>query len=195
MSLREEILDVSKEILIRDGFSKMSMRRIAKEANVSATSIYLHFKNKDDLLLTLIEESIGNLKSALIEVLDSSGDLITQLELIAHKYVDYALKNPQEYEIIYMVRPEEMPKYPKEKFRDVRSAYELIAEIIREGERKEYIEVEDSLISAYTMWAQIHGVVSVIINKRLDNRIPQDQFIDQAIEHIVKGFIIQKTPV
>ena len=194
MSLREEILDVSKEILIREGFSKMSMRRIAKQANVSATSIYLHFKNKDDLLLTLIEESIDNLKSALIEVLDSSADLINQLELIAHRYVDYALKNPQEYEIIYMVRPEEMPKYPKEKFRDVRSAYELIAEIIREGERKEHIEVEDSLISAYTLWAQIHGVVSVILNKRLDTRIPQDQFINQAIEHIVKGFIIQKTP-
>ena len=194
MSLREEILDVSKEILIREGFSKMSMRRIAKQANVSATSIYLHFKNKDDLLLTLIEESIDNLKSALIEVLDSSADLINQLELIAHRYVEYALQNPQEYEIIYMVRPEEMPKYPKEKFRDVRSAYELIAEIIREGERKEHIEVEDSLISAYTLWAQIHGVVSVILNKRLDTRIPQDQFINQAIEHIVKGFIIQKTP-
>lgn len=195
MSLREVILEVSKEILIKDGFSKMSMRRIAKQANVSATSIYLHFKNKDDLLLTLIEESIEHLKSELLEVLDSSADLITQLEMIARRYVDYALQNPQEYEIIYMVRPEEMPKYPKEKFMDVRSAYELIGEIIREGTRKDIIEVEDSLISAYTLWAQIHGVVSVIINKRLDTRIPQEQFIDQAIEHIVKGFIIQKTPV
>lgn len=194
MSLREEILEVSKEILIKDGFSKMSMRRIAKRANVSATSIYLHFKNKDDLLVTLIEESIAKLKSALMEVLEPSGDLINQLEIITRRYVDYALMHPQEYEIIYMVRPEEMPKYPKEKFRDVRSAYELIAEVISEGNRKESIEVEDSLISAYTLWAQIHGVVSVILNKRLDTRIPQDQFIDHAIEQIIKGFIIQKTP-
>lgn len=194
MPLREEILEVSKEILIKDGFSKMSMRRIAKRANVSATSIYLHFKNKDDLLVTLIEESIAKLKCALMEVLDPSGDLINQLEIISRKYVDYALNHPQEYEIIYMVRPEEMPKYPEEKFRDVRSAYELIADVISEGKRKEFIEVEDSLISAYTLWAQIHGVVSVILNKRLDTRIPQDQFIDHAIEQIVKGFIIQKTP-
>jgi AcrR family transcriptional regulator len=194
MPLREEILEVSKEILIKDGFSKMSMRRIAKRANVSATSIYLHFKNKDDLLVTLIEESIAKLKSALIEVLEPSGDLINQLENIARKYVEYALKHPQEYEIIYMVRPEEMPKYPKEKFRDVRSAYELIAEVISEGNRKEFVEGEDSLISAYTLWAQIHGVASVIISKRLDTRIPQDKFIDHAIEQIIKGFINQKTP-
>lgn len=194
MSLRNKILEVSKEILIKDGFSKMSMRRIAKRADVSATSIYLYFENKDDLLVTLIEESIFKLKSALLEVLEPSGDLIYQLEIITRRYVDYALKHPQEYEIIYMVRPEEMPKYPKEKFRDVRSAYELIADVINEGNRKEYIEIEDSLISAYTLWAQIHGVVTVILNKRLDTRIPQDQFIDHAIEQILKGFINQKTP-
>ncbi|MEX2463799.1 MAG: TetR/AcrR family transcriptional regulator, partial [Balneolaceae bacterium] len=88
----------------------------------------------------------------------------------------------------------EMPKYPKEKFRDIRSTYELLSEIISEGNRNSFIDVEDSLISAYTLWAQIHGVVTVILNKRLDTRIPQEQFIDQAIDHIINGFIIQKTP-
>ncbi len=194
MSLRNEILQVSKDLLIKEGFSKMSMRRIAGRANVTATSIYLHFENKDDLLLTLIEESIRKLKQALLDVVDKEYGLIDQLEILAKTYVNYALDHPQEYEIIYMVRPEEMPKYPKDKFRDVRSAYELIADIISESEHKEYIEVEDSLISAYTFWAQLHGVVSVILNRRLDTRIPQSKFIDQAIDHIIKGFIIQKTP-
>ncbi len=194
MSLRKEILEVSKEILIKDGFGKMSMRKIAGRCGVSATSIYLHFKNKDDLLLALIEESIENLKQALMEVLDPAKSMIDQLEVLARTYISYALEHPQEYEVIYMVRPEEMPKYPKEKFRDVRSAYELLADIIRKGKREESLDVESSLISAYTLWAQLHGVVSVILNKRLDTRIPQDQFIEQAIDHIIKGFVIQKTP-
>lgn len=194
MSLREEILEVSKEILIKDGFQKMSMRRIAKRADVTATSIYLHFKSKDDLLVTLVEQSIEKLKSALLDVVNPSMNLPDQLELMARTYVDYALSHPQEYQIIYMVRPEEMPKYPKEKFRDIRSTYELLSEIISEGDRNSFIDVEDSLISAYTLWAQIHGVVTVILNKRLDTRIPQEQFIDQAIDHIINGFIIQKTP-
>ena len=194
MSLRNEILQVSKDLLIKEGFSKMSMRRIAGRANVTATSIYLHFENKDDLLLTLIEESIRKLKQALLDVVDEEYGLIDQLEILAETYINYALDHPQEYEIIYMVMPEEMPKYPKDKFRDVRSAYELIADIISESEHKVYIEVEDSLISAYTFWAQLHGVVSVILSRRLDTRIPQSKFIEQAIDHIIKGFIIQKTP-
>jgi len=195
MSLREEILEVSKEILIEDGFSKMSMRKIAKRADITATSIYLHFKNKDDLLLALIEESIKNLKSALINVIDPSKDLIRQLEDLADTYIDYALKHPQEYQVIYMVRPEEMPKYPKEKFKNIRSTYELLADIISEGKKNDLIDVESSLISAYTLWAQLHGVVSVILSKRLDTRIPRDQFIEQAVENIIQGFISQKKPV
>ena len=194
MSLREEIFKVSKDLLIKDGFSKMSMRRIAREANVSATSIYLHFTNKDDLLLALIEESIENLKGALMEVVDGSKSFITQLRDLAEAYVRFALENPQEYEIIYIVRPEEMPEYPKEKFRNIRTTYGLLADMIEEAHKKENVDEDDPLIAAYTFWAQLHGVVSVILNKRIDNRIPQDRFIAQAIDHIVQGFIIQQTP-
>ncbi len=194
MALREEILEVSKDILIQDGFSKMSMRRIARRANVTATSIYLYFKNKDDLLLALIEESINDLKNALQEVVDPGKDFIQQLEDMARAYIRFALDHPKEYEIIYMVRPEEMPKYPREKFNEVRSAYELLAGIISKGKEQNLIEVDDPLISAYTIWAQIHGVVSVMLNKRLDTRIPREKFTDQAVDHIIKGFIIQKTP-
>lgn len=170
------------------------MRNIAKRANITATSIYLHFDNKDDLLLALIEESIEHLKNELADQIGSSKDFIQQLEDLARCYIRFALERPKEYEIIYMVRPEEMPEYPKEKFQQIRSAYELSAEIIERGQTEGVIDVDDPLVSAYTLWAQLHGVVSVILSKRLDTRIPQDEFIDQAIENIIQGFIIQKTP-
>ena len=194
MSLREEILDVSKELLLKHGFSKISMRKIAKKADVTATSIYLHFENKDDLLLVLVEESIANLNKVLRSALDETASPIEQLESLADAYVGYAMENPQEYEIIYMVRPEEMPKYPKEKFQLVREIYELLAGIIERGKERNLFDVEDPLVSAYTLWAQIHGVVSVILGKRLDTRVPIERFLDLATEHIIQGFIVQKTP-
>ncbi len=194
MSLREEILDVSKRILIKNGFSKISMRKIAKEADVTATSIYLHFKNKDDLLLALIEDSVEHLNAELMEALDPGKDVIRQLEDLARAYLHYALEHPQAYEIIYMVRPEEMPKYPREKFQQIRSSYEFLAGIIQKGVDQQVFAVDDPLISAYTLWAQMHGIASVILNKRLDTRIPVEKFIEQAIDHIIQGFIIHKTP-
>lgn len=194
MSLREDILEVSRTLLVEDGFGKMSMRKIAKQAGVSATSIYLHFKNKDELLLALIESSIAKLAVTLEENLSDSDDSIAKLEKMAQAFVEFALNNPQEYEIIYMVRPEEMPKFPKEKFLQIRKIYELLAEIISEGSDRGPLRVDDPLMSAYTLWAQLHGVASVIISKRLDTRIPTGEFVSQAVDHIIQGFISQKTP-
>lgn len=194
MSLREDILEVSRTLLVKNGFGKMSMRKIAKRAGVSATSIYLHFQNKDELLLGLIESSIAKLAAALEKNLSDSDDSITKLEKMSQAFVDFALDNPQEYEIIYMVRPEEMPKFPKEKFQQIRKIYELLADIIAEGKCKGVLMVDDPLMSAYMIWAQLHGVASVIISRRLDTRIPSDEFISQSVDHIIQGFISQKTP-
>lgn len=195
MSLREDILEVSRNLLVKDGFGKMSMRKIANRAGVSATSIYLHFQNKDELLLALIETSIAKLSSALEKNLIDSDDSITKLEKMAQSFVDFALENPQEYEIIYMVRPEEMPKFPKEKFQQIRKIYQLLADIISEGKRAGALNVDDPLMSSYMIWAQLHGVASVIISRRLDTRIPDEEFVSQAVDHIIQGFISQKTPV
>ena len=194
MSLREDILEVSRTLLVKDGFGSMSMRKIAKRAGVSATSIYLHFQNKDELLLALIETSIGKLSHALEEDLSDSDDSATKLDKMAHAFMRFALENPQEYEIIYMVRPEEMPRFPKEKFQQIRKIYKLLADIIKEGKNAGSLTVEDPNMSAYTLWAQLHGVASVIISKRLDSRIPADEFVNQAIEQVIQGFITQKTP-
>lgn len=195
MSLREDILKVSRILLIKDGFGKMSMRKIAGEINVSATSIYLHFQNKDELLLALIETSIDKLSEALDNQLMEGDDSVLKLQKMANGFISFALSNPQEYEIIYMVRPEEMPKYPREKFQQVRKIYEKLAVIIEEGRVKGIFEVDNPLMSAYTLWAQLHGVASVIISKRLDTRIPTETFVRQAVDHIIQGFISQKTTV
>jgi len=105
MSLREEILDVSKELLLKHGFSKISMRKIAKKADVTATSIYLHFTNKDDLLLALVEESIANLNKVLRNALNETASPIDQLESLADAYVGYALENPRSTRLsIWFVR-------------------------------------------------------------------------------------------
>ena len=72
MSLRQEIIIVSKELLLKGGFAQLSMRKIAKKAGVTATSIYLYFKNKDELLLALVEESIEKLTAVLKDALDPS---------------------------------------------------------------------------------------------------------------------------
>lgn len=168
------------------------MRRIAKKVGVSATSIYLHFKNKDELLLTLIDQSIDKLIHTLEKAITAGTDPIQKLEMAGRGYLNFAISHPQEYEIIFLVRPEEMPKYPQQKFQNIRRGYELMAGIIEEGVEKDFIEEENPLLAAYTIWSQLHGAVSVILNERLDTRIDREKFLEHALEHSIDGFVSRK---
>jgi AcrR family transcriptional regulator len=189
MSLRKEILQVSRRILLDEGISNVSMRKIAGEIDVSATSIYLHFRNKNHLLYTLIEESIDELNRMIRDIVNTDKKPLDKMESIARTYIAFGLDRPQEYEVIFMLPPDEMPRYPKKKFRKAREGYELIAEVISDGVERGEMKEDDPLKAAYTIWAQLHGIVSVVINKRLDTRLSVHEFINHAIEHIIKGFL------
>ena len=190
-SLRDKILDISRHLLYNDGHTSLSMRGIAKEVGVSATSIYLHFDNKDHLLHTLIEESVEALSVSIEERVNETSDVITQFESIIQAYVDFALSNPEKYQIIYMVRSEAMSRYPKEKFRKARRCYELLVKVIVSGVQEGVMEEEDPLTAAYSIWAQLHGVITVVLNQRLDSRINKDHFIKESIRHISEGFLVR----
>ena len=93
--LREKILEISREYLFSDGYSSLSMRKIAGEIGVSATSIYLYFENKDHLVHTLIEESVEDLSVALEEGVKGKVGTIDRFKAITRSYIDFALENPE----------------------------------------------------------------------------------------------------
>lgn len=191
--LRDQILDISRHMLFEDGYRSLSMRKIAKKANVTATSIYLYFDNKDHLLHTLIEESVEDLSQFIESRALLIDDSIERFKTIIESYVEFGIGHPEKYEIIYQVRPDAMARYPKEKFRKARRCYELLVKTIEESVSKGLMEVGNPVVAAYSIWAQLHGIVSVVLNKRLDSRIDQQQFIEDSIELVVQGFLVRTT--
>jgi len=85
-SLREQILDTSRHLLIKSGYKQLSMRKIARSIGVTATSIYLHFDSKDHLLHALIEEAIEDLNDRLEAVVSSSNNVVERLRMLADLY-------------------------------------------------------------------------------------------------------------
>jgi AcrR family transcriptional regulator len=193
LSLRDRILEASRSYLFTDGYSSLSMRKIAGETGVSATSIYLYFENKDHLVHTLIEESVEDLSVALEKSVEGKTDTIERFKAIINSYMDFAINNPEKYQVIYMVQSERMARYPKEKFRKARRGYALLESVIKDGIEEGLMELDEPMIAAYSIWAQLHGVISVVLNQRLDSRINKDKFIEESIEHIVQGFLVRIT--
>ncbi|WIV57176.1 TetR family transcriptional regulator [Amycolatopsis nalaikhensis] len=58
---REQILEAARAILDREGWEKLTVRRLAAELGVGATTLYHHVRDKDDLLIQLLEHHAGRL--------------------------------------------------------------------------------------------------------------------------------------
>ncbi|MGK7371740.1 MAG: TetR-like C-terminal domain-containing protein, partial [Candidatus Halalkalibacterium sp. M3_1C_030] len=131
------------------------------------------------------------LNNRLEESISASQDPLEKLNTLARVYVEFALEHPKEYRIIYTVSSDQMSRYPKEKFRKARRGYEIVTEVLEEGVRKNLLDEDRPRLAAYTFWAQLHGVMSVVLTKRLDNRLNRQEFIEQAIDHIIHGFHVR----
>src|SRR5882757_7378061 len=62
---RERILDASERIFARHGFFAARVSEVAKEAGVADGTIYLYFKSKDDLLISLFENRMASVNEQL----------------------------------------------------------------------------------------------------------------------------------
>lgn len=183
-NLKSQIVDAARALLLSEGYRNLSLRKIARKINISATSIYLHFEGKDDLLHTLIEEAIEQLNNELEQALTPGDHPVEKLEALARTYVSFGLAHPAQYQTIYLVSSDEMARYPKEKFRKARRGYQLVIDVLQEGIMHEH----KPRVAAYTFWAQLHGVMSVVLSERLDTRIDQNEFIEEAINHIISNY-------
>ena len=193
LTLREKILESSRNVIFTEGYSSLSMRKIAKLIGVSATSIYLYFKNKDHLVHTIIEESIEELSLAIEDGVNQVQGTLNRFQAIINSYVKFALANPEKYQIIYMIKSDAMGRYPKEKFRKARRGYALLESVIQQGIDEGIMELDRPHIAAYSIWAQLHGIIDVVFNQRLDSRIDREQFINDSIEQISQGFLVRIT--
>jgi AcrR family transcriptional regulator len=54
-AFRREILDAAREVFSVDGYGNFSMRKLARRIGYSPTTIYLYFRDKDELLFCLCE--------------------------------------------------------------------------------------------------------------------------------------------
>ena len=187
--LRREILDRARHLMVEDGYAHLSMRKIAGAVGCSATSIYLHFDNKDALVHALIDEGFERLNDRLQAAVEANGtDPVARLDALAHAYVRFGLENPEYYEVMFQLHPERMARYPAESYRRARRNLDLIAEVLAAGAAAGVLAAPDPEVAAHVHWAALHGVVSLLLARRVDVRVPEAAFVEAAVRHALDGF-------
>ncbi len=99
------------EILVKEGFNGFSMQKLAKAAGVSPATLYIYFKDKEDLIVSIgIEEGV-KMKTAILNGFDSTMHFEEGLRMQWKNRSEYWLNNKLSYELFELLR--NSPYYEK----------------------------------------------------------------------------------
>lgn len=192
VDIRRTILDVTRRLLIEQGITQLSIRMIAREVGCSVGTIYFYFENKDVLIHALIEEGFDKLIEIQEQTEVFAADPLERLKTLCRNYITFAMGNPEYYEIMFMLKPERMARYPQEKYRRARRSLEVLATALEECTASGLMNVAEPYLEAHLIWSFMHGIVSLLQVKRIDRRIEPDTIVDAAISQIVEMNLINR---
>jgi TetR/AcrR family transcriptional regulator, fatty acid metabolism regulator protein len=91
---KDKILEAAKKILSEKGLGKATISGIAQKAGVTDSVIYHYFKNKEDLLFSLIGLYLGEIRSRLEDQLGGILEPISRLSKMIWFLLNYSDTNP-----------------------------------------------------------------------------------------------------
>ncbi|HET6421591.1 MAG TPA: TetR/AcrR family transcriptional regulator [Geobacteraceae bacterium] len=193
-SLRQQILDASREILLTKGYAYLSMRRIAELIEYSPTTIYFYFKNKEDILYHLSVEALERQLEFISAATCSENSPLLRLRQAMRAYIDFGLSEPDRYKIIYMADISQFVSSvsileeggPANKLRDL--LRNRVNDILAESR-----STLDQDIVIQCLWAHIHGIVALLIGRPDFPWVDHDALIETGLDISLSGLAVQST--
>jgi len=189
--LRQEILDAARELLVRDGYENLSMRRVAERIDYSPTAIYLHFKDKQELVSSLCQETFAKLIRELEAIASEHGDPITQLRKGMECYIDFGLKHPDHYLPTFVLPAPDLVDHRRKAAADRESsgmrALGYMRDCIARGVREKKLRRIDPDLAARATWAALHGITSLLITQKEFPWGDKEKVIDALLDALIDG--------
>jgi AcrR family transcriptional regulator len=193
---RDKILDAARELFITEGYDGVSMRKVAEKIEYSPTAIYVHFADKDDLFHELCQQDFASLA----EVFQSATmplDPVERLKQIGRTYLEFGVRYPNHYKLMFMTphpiaeldeRDHEVKGNPEV---DAYAFLKLtVQQAIDAGRFRD--ELKDAELISQTVWAGVHGVISLHIAKCNDAWVewrPIEQRVELMLEATLRGLL------
>ena len=106
---REIILEKAADLIYEQGFVKASIRDIVRAVNITNSTVYIHFKNKNEILYTLIQDIGSFLSNELLTVINKYEDPVVCLQQMMYAQI-CVLKTKRKLVKIYIEEQYQLPR-------------------------------------------------------------------------------------
>lgn len=188
--IRRMILDASMKLFVDQGFENVSIRKIADLIEYSPTTIYLYFKDKDDILFSLHEFGFQKMQEYNEGLWDIKNPLL-RLHKMGENYIRFGLSNPEFYDLMFIQRApmQKVEQIDNCEWKSGDVALGRLKDTVREGMDKGLVVKGDVDSVSMAIWSMVHGLVSLAIRDRFDKLVPQEAILPmmtQALNWLVE---------
>lgn len=186
--LRSEILDATERLLVRCGDADaVSVRAIADAVGVTPPSIYLHFEDKDHLILAVCERIFDALGVAAAAAVEGVSDPLEAVRRMGRAYVRFGLDYPEQYRIMFMDRtPDSLMPAGFEALKKA-SGFDLVVAAAQRCVDAGVFPAADAFFLACGLWSAVHGITSLLVAKPWFPWPDAERLIDHCIDTHMGG--------
>lgn len=157
--LREDLLAAALQLLDETGdASALTVRAVTKRAGVSPMAMYLHFDDREALLVAVCDRASDAFKAAVFEGAAADGDPASRFRAAGKAYVRFALEHPAEYRTIFQL---DLVVERKDELPEGHGAFDALVDLVQACMDAGQAPARDPFPVACVVWATMHGLVTL----------------------------------
>lgn len=187
--IKKEIHKAASEIIIDEGYSKLSIRKIASKIDYSPSLIYNYYENKADIVLSIWQEKSSIIINTMSNLKLNDSNEETNIKKLFKTYINLILESPEEYRAIMLNNIDIIKKanfdFTEEeknslKIKETKEKYDKYLEegLLRHIDTEKY---------AFFSWISINGFISNMVLSNNKDKEFTNKLIDEYLDFMIYG--------
>lgn len=188
-NIREIILDAADRLLARYGYKKMTMDDLAQEVGIGKGTIYLHFRSKEEIVLSHVDRIVDRVLARLNEIAQSDAAPAAKLREMLVARVMLRFDSVQQYsESLSEVLRDLRSTLLERRERYFEREAEIITLVLKEGQRARAFRRQDASVIARALVAATNSLLPFNLSTReLGKRKDVEQAAQQIADLLLNG--------
>jgi AcrR family transcriptional regulator len=190
--IKRKILEAASDILAKEGYENLSIRKIAKRIEYSPGIIYHYFKDKDEIVTLIVEEGYGKILKTIskipVDIENPDKSIVNGLKA----YIELMLEAPEQFRAIVMNNIEgiqDKVNILDEGISRERKSIESMCKLVSLGIEKGIFREMDIELTAQIIWTSTYGLLSRLILEKNISKNQKDRLIDHHLQILINGLL------
>ncbi|MBS1508860.1 MAG: TetR/AcrR family transcriptional regulator [Bacteroidetes bacterium] len=172
--MRDTILQSAHQLFVDKGFDDVSIRNIAEAIEYSPATIYLYFKDKNEIFYALHMEAFKIFNEYMFTLAEIQ-DPFMRLMKMGERYMEFTFKFPKYYDIMFIMQAPMNCDINSEEWKMGEAAHCQLENLVKECQDTGHFTGKDYKTLSFLIWSTMHGMCSLALRDRMKIYVEEER--------------------